>query len=137
MNPAHAAPGGRTALPSPPAGGSWENLLSWCRTGLAADGAFVIDRRGLLVANSGKLTDEESQAMGARLVVALDQADALDPASPVRTLALDLSTHCLTAIRLQVERGPMLTVGVISLRPLSASAGALVRRAFVSKLAER
>ena len=132
-----APPSGRATLPSPPAGGSWENLLAWCRTGLAADAAFVIDRRGLLVANSGKLGDDEAQAMGARLVVAMDQADALDPGSPVRTLALDLSTHCLTAIRLQIERGPLLTVGVLSLRPLSASAGALVRKAFLSKLGER
>jgi hypothetical protein len=131
-----AAPPARPTIPEPPADASWESLLVWCRSALAAEGAFVIDGRGLLVSNSGKLTDDDAQAMGARLVVTVDQADELDRGAQVRTLTLDLSTRYLTGVRLQLASGARLTVGVLSLRPLTSSAGALVRRAFASKVAE-
>ncbi len=131
-----SAPPARPTIPEPPADASWESLLVWCRSALAAEGAFVIDGRGLLVSNSGKLTDDDAQAMGARLVMTVDQADEMERGAQVRTLTLDLSTRCLTGVRLQLASGARLTVGVLSLRPLTLSAGALVRRAFASKLAE-
>jgi hypothetical protein len=109
-------------------------LLSWCRTALGADAAFIVDARGLLVANSGSLADEEAEAMGARLSVALQQADELEPGKPIQNLAIDLTARYLTGFRLQTARAQLLSVGLISARPLTPRAGALVRGAFASRL---
>jgi len=129
------APAQRPPLPMPPSTGTWESLLGWCRTTLGAEAAFVIDELGLLIANAGRIPDEEAQAMGARLVVALEQADELEQTAPVRALAIELTARYLTGFRLRMERGSLLAVGMVSARALPGAAAVLIRRAFASKLA--
>ncbi|MFO0581955.1 MAG: hypothetical protein U0229_06770 [Anaeromyxobacter sp.] len=125
-----------TTVPPPAEDAPWEVILEWCRQSLSAEAAFVIDVRGLLVANSGALTDDDAQAMGARLVAALAQADELEHGTPVRILVIDLSQRRLTGLRLQAASGGLLTLGLVSARPLASGAAALLKKAFARKLAE-
>ncbi len=56
----------------------WERLVAECRRELEASSTFVLGNEGLLIAVCGDVETEQAQAMGARLMVGLEQASQLE-----------------------------------------------------------
>jgi hypothetical protein len=119
-------------LPPVPTAGGFDARAAWCREALSADAAFLIDERGLLVASVGSVPAPEAEGMGARLVFTFDQADAMRRGSDrARAITVEFGSSWLTGWRFPLE-GIVLTLGIVSPRPLAPGAAALVARAFAS-----
>jgi len=112
----------------------WSKMLQWCGEALDADGAFVVDGRGLLVGHHGVLVADTMQEMGARLLMAFEQADQMAPDGALsRSISIQLSRTWLAGMRVAVSDDEMLTIGVVTSRPLSAEARTQIVEAFAKK----
>ncbi|MCE9572450.1 MAG: hypothetical protein K8W52_04775 [Deltaproteobacteria bacterium] len=111
---------------------SWDEVLDQCVRQLGAIAAFIIDDRGLLVAGSGAMPLGMLEGTGARLVIAIHQADHMESAAgSARGITVEFDGQWLTGIRLPTET-TYLTVGLFTDRPLDASTRAAVAQAFAT-----
>ena len=120
--------------PIPDAIGSlgWARMLAWSVKALNAHGAFVIDAQGLVLALHGELEKNEMEAMGARLLIAFDQADQMVAKTRATSITIEIGSAFLTGMRLLV--GPFyLTLGLQTRAPLSAVSRAHLIDAFTRK----
>lgn len=86
----------------------WNTLLEACVAAAAADGAFLMDPAGLIVASRGP---HEFEAMGARLMSAFEQADHIDGARGTLSLSIETPRGTLFGLRLAQPEGTFLTLG--------------------------
>ncbi len=112
--PAGAAPArSAVVIPALPPSEDWASLLAWVRLACSALEVFLIDGRGLLVASSGDISKERAESMGARLVLAFEQADRMEEsASQSRSIVIDFGDVVLTGIRIPLPEGGTLVVGI-------------------------
>jgi hypothetical protein len=106
----------REPLRAPAAGfgpQAWNRLLDGCATAVAADAAFLMDPHGLVVAARGPRATEEVEAVGARLMVAFDQADRIEGAQGALTLTVESPRGSLHGLRLRQPDGSFLTLGLV------------------------
>ena len=140
--PAAAAPAAgadpRAATPLParvpplPAATTFEARTAWCREALGAESVFLLDERGLLVASAGSVAATEAEGVGARVVFTFEQADAMRRGSDrTRSICVEFGSGFLTAWRFPAE-GVVLTVCVVTPKPLAPGAAAIVARAYAS-----
>ncbi|MCE9572456.1 MAG: hypothetical protein K8W52_04805 [Deltaproteobacteria bacterium] len=129
------APPVAVAAPAAPAlviaaDASWDEVLDECVRQLGAIAAFIIDDRGLLVAGSGAMPLGTLEGTGARLVIAIHQADHMESAvGGARGITLEFDGQWLTGIRVPTESTP-LTVGLFTEAPLDLEARRAVAEAF-------
>ncbi|MBI4750101.1 MAG: hypothetical protein HY774_16570 [Acidobacteria bacterium] len=93
---------------------TWEQLLKWCLEAINGSGAFLIDREGFVVANQGLVTPEKAQEIGARLTIALDQAQQLPDlpeTSPI--VAFEQATGWVTGFNVTVGQLGTLQLGLL------------------------
>jgi hypothetical protein len=111
-------------LPPPPAGAgssrTLEVLLGWCQAAGLASFGLILDPQGLLVASAGRAPFDEVEAIGGRIMIALDQACAVagDDSASLAAVAADLGARWLTAFRVHLPQGDVLTVGLVGHGPV-------------------
>ncbi|MBK7861257.1 MAG: hypothetical protein IPJ65_22130 [Archangiaceae bacterium] len=115
---APAAPAVPPTFRVPPASGvgqeGWNRLLREVQAFSGALGVFVIDASGLMVASgSTQASREELEAVGSRLLVALEQADRISGA-PGRSVAVDLGERVLTGVRVRAADGVTVTLALVT-----------------------
>ena len=93
---------------------TWERLLQWCREAVNGSGAFLIDKEGFVVANHGLITPEKAQEIGARLTIALDQAQQLPDlpeTSPI--VAFEQAAGWITGFSITIGQLGTLQLGIL------------------------
>jgi hypothetical protein len=120
-------------VPPLPAATTFEARTAWCREALGAESVFLLDERGLLVASAGTIAASEAEGVGARVVFTFEQADAMRRGSGDRTrsICVEFGNGFLTGWRFPAE-GVVLTVCVVTPKPLAPGAAAIVARAYAS-----
>ncbi len=117
----------------------WGRMLEWCADALRADSAFIVDARGLGIASSGNLPQEEIDETGARLMAAFEQADQFTPTlGSALSVSVELESgsdgsRWLVGIQVPSSEGERLVIGIVLDRPLSASARQKIAEAFTKK----
>jgi hypothetical protein len=118
--PASSGSATSATLPAPPVvvpgefgAGAYTPLLEWACRATLADAAFLMDPHGLVVATVGSLATEEAEAYGARLMVALAHARAMDASGEQgATIAVEAADRVLTAFSATASDGIPFTVGL-------------------------
>ncbi|MGE0321652.1 MAG: hypothetical protein AB7K71_16130 [Polyangiaceae bacterium] len=95
---------------------AWNQLLDGCMGIARADAAFLMEPQGLVVAARGRLTADVAEGIGARLMLALDQAAQMSPGKS-HTVCVEFDGRWLTGVRLSVG-DTQLTLGVTAELPL-------------------
>lgn len=116
----------REPIKGPDAGfgaGGWNKLLDACLQTVGAEAAFLMDPHGLIIASRGARPSEQLEAVGARLMVAFEQADRIgadaDEAMPALSMSVELPHGTLHGQRLVQPEGVLL-LGLIIPGGLSA-----------------
>jgi hypothetical protein len=84
---------------------------------------FVVDAQGLIVARQGRLADDDAQALGARLVMALDQAARMGQgfgAGQADVVVIAVGRGWLSGVRRRVPEA--VTLGLFGVQPLATNA---------------
>jgi hypothetical protein len=100
----------REPLKGPTAGfgsAAWNKLLDACLQTAAAEAAFLMDPHGLIIASRGARPGEELEAIGARLMVALEQADRI-AGEPALSMSVELPKGTLHGLRLVQPDGVLM-----------------------------
>lgn len=93
----------------------WNRMLDQCLSAAGAELAFVVDEDGLVVAWRGGPDASFSEGIGARLVIAFEQAVQMaDVGSTSQSIAIEFGDRWLTGIRIHRGDNPILTVGVLA-----------------------
>jgi hypothetical protein len=92
---------------------AWNRLLDGCAAAVAAEAAFLMDPHGLVVAARGPRPAGEVEAVGARLMVALDQADRIEDAQSALAITVESPRGSLHGLRLTQPDGSFLTLGLV------------------------
>lgn len=93
----------------------WNRMLDQCLKSAAAELAFVVDEDGLVVAWRGAADSSISEGIGARLVIAFEQAAQMtDVGSTSQSIAIEFGDRWLTGIRIRRKDNHVFTVGVLS-----------------------
>jgi hypothetical protein len=112
----------------------WDRLLDWCLHAFAGEAAFVMDDQGLVVATRGRMPPEAVQAVGSRLILALQHAERIaDADGTSRSIAIELPDGWLNGLRATIGAEPaaiVLTVGIVTRGPLRTDERVAVERAF-------
>ncbi len=98
---------------------NWEQFAARARHVASAEVASVVDAHGLVIAAEGPSAQSEGERVGARLLVALDQAKEIDETQG-KVAALEVAGSWLTAVR-SFEHSPPITLILKTERPLSQS----------------
>lgn len=91
---------------------AWNRLLDACVAAVAAEAAFLMDPNGLVVSSRGPRAGDELEAVGARLMVAFDQADRIEPEQATLSMTVETPRGSLHGLRLRAEVG-VLTLGLV------------------------
>lgn len=115
------APAPAPSLPAPTFGGAaWDELISWCIVENPCDGGFLMDASGLVVTTQGLLPIDEIEALGAQLLVALDQTDRMSlRVGTCSTISLRLDEVCASGLRFSDTPGSSLLLCLIGDDPIS------------------
>jgi hypothetical protein len=103
----------RRPLNAPSAGfgpESWNTLLETCCAAVAADAAFLMDPAGLIISSREREADG-LEAVGARLMVAFEQADRIDGQPTTLSLSIETPRGTLFGLRLAQPDAGFLTLG--------------------------
>ena len=93
---------------------AWNRLLDACLAAVAAEAAFLMDPNGLVVASRGPRVSDELEAVGARLMVAFDQADRIDGGGEgTLSMTVESAKGSLHGLRLRQPDGGILTLGLV------------------------
>jgi hypothetical protein len=106
-----------------PAGGfgaaAWNKLLDACVVAVGADAAFLMDPHGLIVSARGPAVSEELEGVGAKLMVAFDQADRIGEAHSTLSMTVETARGTLHGLRLSQADGTLLTLGLVVMAGLT------------------
>lgn len=106
---------------------TWNQLLDGCLAVADAESAFLMDGHGLVIACRGRIDANDAEAIGARLLLTLDQASAMSFGDePARSVIVELGGRWLSGLRASNRGGLSLTVGVLGLSPLGSAAREVV-----------
>jgi hypothetical protein len=100
----------------------WNELLDGCLASADAAAAFLMDGHGLVVATRGALKQQDAEAIGGRLMAALDQIELIDRTGPTCTVAIEFEGAWLTGLRFTQSAGRTMTVAVFAGAPLPRDA---------------
>lgn len=94
--------------------GLWNRMLDQCLAAAGAELAFVVDEDGLVVASRGVSDPSVSEGIGARLVVAFEQAAQMaEVGATSQSIAIEFGERWLTGIRMRRGEAHVFTVGVL------------------------
>lgn len=105
---------------------AWNRLLDACVAAVAADAAFIMDPNGLVVSSRGPKVGEELEAVGARLMVAFDQADRIEGSQGTLSMTVETARGSIHGLRLRQPDGSVLTLGLVVPSGLTADRQARV-----------
>ncbi len=115
-----------------PAGGdasfgisNWHQLLDDCMRETGATAAFVMGGEGLVIAVRGGVAAEQAQAIGARLMIGLDQAEQLNEGGAATTLCAEVAEGWVSALRFE-HNDTRLLLAVVGGAPLDSSSRRVV-----------
>jgi hypothetical protein len=98
----------------------WARLLPWAASEAGAVGAFVLDQRGLIVAETPDLPLDRMEELAARLCLVIHGAAALEEQGfQVGAASLELGAWWLTALRVGLQEGEWLAVVLVGEGPAS------------------
>ncbi|MCA9620994.1 MAG: hypothetical protein KC731_18355 [Myxococcales bacterium] len=112
----------------------WGKILEWCVDAVAADCAFVVDDRGLVIASRGNLPNDVVDETGARHLMAFEHTDRMQPDHPSQSITVELGQGWLSGVRVGAEDGERLTIAVQAALPLSTVARRRLESAFQKKM---
>jgi len=101
-------------------GAAFGQLVQQGMTLAGAVVGFVVDAQGLIVARQGRVADEDAQALGARLVMALDQAARMGQgfgAGQADVVVIAVGRGWLSGVRRRVPDA--MTVGLFGVQALA------------------
>lgn len=115
--------------------GGWKAMLDWVVSALDADGAFIVDSRGLVVAASGLLGADVVEETGARLIIAFEQGDlALRSHGKALSVTVELESGWLVGMRVPVRDDDAgFIVGIAGPLPLTHEARRKIAAEFTKK----
>lgn len=91
---------------------AWNKLLDACARATLAEAAFLMDPAGLIIGARGPKAGSELEGVGARLMVAFEQADLIDGAHTTLSMSVEMHRGTLHGVRLTTSEG-FLTLGLI------------------------
>ena len=110
----------------------WNLFLEACLRESRAESAFLLDGRGLAIAESGRLEGSEIEGLGSRVMIALEQAGKIGPAAgdqQVSSLSMEFESSWLTSLT-TTAGGQRLTLGILGQETLPLR----LRRSFDERL---
>ena len=93
----------------------WNHFLEACLRETRAESAFLLDGRGLAIAESGRLDAKEIEGLGSRVMIALEQAGEIVPTAgnkEVSSLSMEFDSSWLTSLT-TTSGGQRLTLGIL------------------------
>ena len=112
----------------------WSRMLDWCVSAHEAEGAFVVDGRGLMIGSCGMLGSAELEEIGARLLLVLEQADLMSAAlGDAQSASIEMDSGWLTGLRVPIGEADRLVVGMVTAQPLPSGARRAISAAFTKK----
>ena len=105
---------------------AWNRLLDACVAAVGAEAAFLMDPNGLVVSSRGPKAGSELEAVGARLMVAFDQADRIEGDQATLSMTVESPKSSLHGLRLRQADGGVLTLGLVVPGGISADRQARV-----------
>lgn len=107
------------SLPAPTFGGAaWDELIAWCISENPCDGGFLMDASGLVVTTRGDFQIKEIEALGAQLLVALDQTDRMSRGlAACSAISLRLGDICASGQRFSGAPGASLLLCLVGPEP--------------------
>lgn len=118
VEPEPAVPAAPSLEDVPAFGASGFNtLLDWCLEATQAESAFIVDDRGLPVAERGAFEGEQVRELGARLVAAFDQLQRMQLSdAPAESMLVELGPRRLSGINVDFGAGQFMAVGIVGPR---------------------
>jgi predicted regulator of Ras-like GTPase activity (Roadblock/LC7/MglB family) len=113
----------RQALRAPAAGfgpDAWNALLDAALSTVNGEAAVLMSPNGLIIASRGPRAGDELEAVGARLMVAFEQADRIDGEHATLSMSMEMPRGTLHGVRLAQPDGGFLTMGLLISRGLTA-----------------
>ncbi|MFO0755102.1 MAG: hypothetical protein U0359_01315, partial [Byssovorax sp.] len=102
------------ALANPFGPAVWNEMLDRCMREARAEVCFVTDAHGLVVASRGAMDAALIEGIGARLLIAFEQADQMtEGQTPSGSIAIEMGHRWLTGFRVRRELDRIFTVGVL------------------------
>ncbi len=95
----------------------WNDLLDGCLAAADASGAFLMDAQGLVVATRGTMRQDVAEAVGGRLMGALDQIELIGTRAQSTAVAIEIESGWLTGVR-----STQLTLALLAAAPVSRQA---------------
>ncbi len=98
----------------------WNEMLDRVNRESSAELGFVIDAQGLVVASRGDMDPALVEGIGARLVIAFEQADGMaELGAAPQSIAIEIGRRWLTGFRVRRGEDRTFTVGVLGPRVVS------------------
>jgi hypothetical protein len=98
----------------------WHELLDRVNRESSSEIAFVMDAQGLVVASRGTLDPALIEGIGARLLIAFEQADQMSElGGGSQSIAIEIGKRWLTGFRVRRGESHVFTVGVLGPRVVS------------------
>lgn len=92
----------------------WNDMLDECLAAAHAELAFVTDDNGLVVASRGEMDTALVQGIGARLIIAFEQAAQMaEMGTTSQSLAIEFGERWLTGLRIKRGDSQVFTIGVL------------------------
>lgn len=80
--------------------GSWKEMLEWCIDVVHAEGAFLVNNQGLVMASAGQVPKDGFESTGAELSFSMEQVEKIDYAvGRLRWAHLDFDLRRLVGYR--------------------------------------
>lgn len=98
----------------------WNEMLDRVNRESSSELAFVMDTQGLVVASRGTLDPALIEGIGARLLIAFEQADQMaELGAATHSMAIEIGRRWLTGFRVRRGEERTFTVGVLGPRVVS------------------
>lgn len=98
----------------------WNEMLDRCNRESSAELSFVMDGQGLVVASRGEMDPSLVEGIGARLIIAFEQADQMaELGATSQSIAIEIGKRWLTGFRVRRGEDRVFTVGVLGPRVVS------------------
>lgn len=100
--------------------GDWNDLMRWAGDPPPADGAFLVDNTGLVIANHGHIDDLDAQGLGGRLSLVYEQTDRIKSMGRSSWLAVHFDQRWLVSVRVKVSTTKQVVFGSVGSVPMHA-----------------
>jgi hypothetical protein len=93
----------------------WNEMLDRCVRDAGAEVAFVTDAQGLVVASRGSMDPALIEGIGARLLIAFEQADQMgELGAATGSIGIEIGKRWLTGFRVRRGENRVFTVGALA-----------------------